>query len=82
MPSNNPKSYSDYIRQQTLDAKPPVSNGSIMFTQTRCHFRVDEKGPEKIVDVKDDYIIITHKNVTRSFHLSLFSLLIGREYKD
>jgi hypothetical protein len=71
--------YSAWLKQQTVDAVPPRKKGNIMFTDTRCHFRLDDQGDEKIVRIEDDFIVLTHKNLKRSFHLSLFSLIDIRD---
>lgn len=73
-------SYSEWIRNRTTDAGK--KKGTTMFTLTRCHFRLDDNGKDEIVSIGDDYIVVTHRNLKRSFHLSLFSLVEVREFKE
>jgi hypothetical protein len=64
-----PAKYSDYLKQFV------TKRGTLMFTETRVHFKLEERGAEKLKEVQDDYVIVTHRNVTRSFHQTLFSVI-------
>jgi hypothetical protein len=76
MPAN-PKKYSEYIKDQIKTS----NKGCTMFTDTRCHFRLDEKGPDLLQTVEEEFVVVTHKNVTRSFSLALFSLVVDRKFE-
>lgn len=71
-------SYAEWLKTK-ISAK---TKGNTMFTMTRCHFLLDENGRDQIVQIGDDFVVVTHKNRKRSFHLSLFSLVEVREFKE